>query len=440
MPWWTVLPFVAYLLLIAVLPLAAPRFWHPNRNKLLLALIVSAPVVAYLLLAVDHSGHWLADAALEYAAFIGLMGALFVITGGIRITGSLAGTPLTNTTILGLGALVASFIGTTGASMLLIRPLLRANESRVRKAHIVVFFIFIVSNSGGLLTPLGDPPLYLGFLRNVPFLWTFRLVVPWLLVNSILLAVFNLLDQRILAREERDRPGAQFEDVQKIREPLGLEGGFNFLWLGGVIALIFAAGRWGTALLGRHEMLVLAQIAGFGVLAAGSWFMTRPHVRTANRFTWGPVLEVAAIFIGIFATMIPALKLVEAEGARLGMQNPREFFWATGLLSSVLDNAPTYLTFTTLATSVVNATGAGLDPHNLAPLAAHPTGGALLAAISCGAVFFGAMTYIGNGPNFMVKAIAEEHKVAMPGFFGYMAWSTIVLIPLFAVLTVVWFA
>ncbi|HZN62721.1 MAG TPA: sodium:proton antiporter [Planctomycetota bacterium] len=441
LPLWTVAPFAALLLLIAFLPLAAPRFWHSNRNKLLVSLAAGLPVVIYLLAATDHGGGRMAHVALEYAAFISLLGALYVIAGGIRLKGSLAGTPLTNTAILGIGAVIASFIGTTGASMLLIRPLLRANESRVRKAHVVVFFIFIVSNTGGLLTPLGDPPLYLGFLRGVPFLWTFKLAVPWLIVNGALLAIFNFVDQWILDREERERPGAQLEDVQKIKEPLGVEGGFNFLWLGCVIALIYAAGAWGVTLLGSRDTVVLVLVGGFWALGAFSWAITRGEVRSANRFSWAPMAEVAAIFLGIFVTMEPALKLVAAEGGSLGIRQPWQFFWATGLLSSVLDNAPTYLTFTALGTAVVNAAdpGAGLTPDLLEPFAGHPWGAPLLAAISCGAVFMGAMTYIGNGPNFMVKAIAEENQVAMPSFVAYMGWSVAVLIPLFVILTLVWF-
>jgi Na+/H+ antiporter NhaD/arsenite permease-like protein len=433
LPLWTVFPFVTYLLAIALLPFLAPRFWHSNRNKFLLALAASLPVVIYLLAVPAHGGSWLAHAGMEYAAFIALMAALFVIAGGIRIAGSLAGTPLTNTAILGIGALMASFIGTTGASMLLIRPLLRANAARLRKAHIVVFFIFIVSNTGGLLTPLGDPPLFLGFLRGVPFLWTFKLVLPWLLVNGVLLAVFNVLDQWIFSREERQRPGAQLEEVQRIREPLRMEGGFNFLWLGGVIAVIYAAGAWGPRVIGNPNVLTGAQIVAFCALAAFSLATTRTGVRAANRFTWAPIVEVAAIFVGIFATMVPALRLVEVECATFGLHHPWQFFWATGVLSSFLDNAPTYLTFGALAAGLK-----GVDPNRLGDLL-RAGGEPLLAAISCGAVFFGAMTYIGNGPNFMVKAIADEHKVPMPGFFGYMVWSAAVLLPLFAIVTLVWF-
>ena len=433
-PAWTVLPFIAYLLAIALLPLLAPRFWHSNRNKLILALAASIPVVAYLLLSTEHGGHWLVHSAKDYAGFIALMAALYVTAGGIYLKGSLAGTPLTNTAILGIGAVAASFIGTTGASMVLIRPLLRANEKRERKAHIVVFFIFIVSNAGGLLTPLGDPPLFLGFLHGVPFLWTFKLAAPWLLVNGALLLLFNLVDQRVLNREERERAGSQLEEVQA-HDPLTIEGGLNFAWLAGVIGVVYASGAWGPRLFGHPDAVLLAQVAGLALFTWVSMVATSRSIRESNRFTWGPIVEVAAIFIGIFVTMVPALRILNSMGAdgRIALDRPWHFFWATGSLSSFLDNAPTYLTFTALAAGLK-----GVDPMHLEGLLS-PGGEPLLAAISCGAVFFGAMTYIGNGPNFMVKAIAEEHRIAMPGFFGYMAWSAAILLPIFAVVSLVWF-
>ncbi|HEY3227502.1 MAG TPA: sodium:proton antiporter [Planctomycetota bacterium] len=441
LPRWTVAPFVGYLLAIALLPLVAPKFWHSNRNKLLVALAAALPVALYLLLVPEHGGHWLVHSAKEYVAFVVLLAALYVIAGGIHLKGSLAGTPLSNTAILGIGAALASLIGTTGASMVLIRPLLRANEKRLRKAHLVIFFIFIVSNSGGLLTPLGDPPLFLGFLRGVPFLWTLNLFLPWLLVNGALLVIFNFLDQGVLFREELERPGSQLEEVQKIDEPLRLEGGLNILWLLGVIGIIYAIGAWGSKIIRNPDAALLLQVGAMIVLAGLSMATTKTEVRKANRFAWGPILEVAAIFAGIFVTMVPALNLLEAEGAGLGLRGPSHFFWATGLLSSFLDNAPTYLAFTTLGTAVVNGAdpAAGLSADNLGPFAAHPAGGTLLAAISCGAVFMGAMTYIGNGPNFMVKAIAEERGVRMPGFFRYMAWSGAILLPVFAAVTLLFF-
>ncbi|HTF57646.1 MAG TPA: sodium:proton antiporter, partial [Planctomycetota bacterium] len=391
LPRWTVAPFVGYLLAIALLPLAAPKFWRSNWNKVVVALAAALPVLLYLLLVPENGGHWLVHSAKEYVAFIALLAALYVIAGGIHLKGSLAGTPLTNTAILGIGAVIASVIGTTGASMVLIHPLLKANEKRLRKAHIVIFFIFIVSNAGGLLTPLGDPPLFLGFLRGVPFLWTLNLFLPWLLVNGALLAIFNFLDQWVLDKEERERPGSQLEDVQKVDEPLRLEGGLNILWLLGVIGVIYAIGAWGPKVIGNPDVALFIQVGAMILLAAFSMATTQARVRKANRFTWAPILEVAAIFAGIFVTMVPALKLLEMEGAGLGLQRPAHFFWATGALSSFLDNAPTYLAFTTLGTAVVNGAdpAAGLTADNLGPFAAHPLGGPLLAAISCGAVFMG---------------------------------------------------
>jgi Na+/H+ antiporter NhaD/arsenite permease-like protein len=438
-----VIPFAAYLLSIALVPLFAHHFWESNRNKFVVAVVASVPVLVYLFALEPHHGpHWLLHSAKEYVAFIVLLGALFVISGGVYLRGSLAGTPLVNTGVIALGGLLASFIGTTGASMLLIRPLLRANAARERKVHIVVFFIFIVSNGGGMLTPLGDPPLFLGFLRGVPFLWTFRLFWPWLIVNLVLLVVFNVIDQIVLVREERERPGAQLEEVQKVAERLGIEGAQNFIWLAGVLVVIFTIGSFGKSHISLNEdVLASIQVAGMLLMAALSMASTRRETREANGFTWEPIVEVAVVFVGIFVTMIPALKLLEARGAEFGVSSAWQFFWATGILSSFLDNAPTYLTFASLAVGVVNEAnpGAGLSAHALGGLLSYPEGVLYLSAISCGAVFMGANTYIGNGPNFMVKSIAESAGVRMPGFLGYMAWSGIFLLPLFLVVTLIFF-
>jgi Na+/H+ antiporter NhaD/arsenite permease-like protein len=435
LPIWTVLPFVALLLAIAILPLLAPHFWESNRSKGLVAALLSLPVAIYLVAAHGATGvHELTEKAKEYASFIVLLASLFVVTGGIYVRGSLAGTPLVNTGVLGLGALLASWIGTTGASVLLIRPLLRANASRQRKAHIVVFFIFVVSNCGGLLTPLGDPPLFLGFLKGVPFDWTFRLWRGWLLVNGVLLVIFNVWDQRVLAREERERPGSQLEAVME-HEPLGIEGAANFGFLAAIVAIIFAAGSgagnggepWPF---GVQEGLML----GVTVLAYGT---TPGRIRSANAFGFGPIIEVAVLFAGIFVTMAPALLLLNANAKHFGISEPWHFFWATGLLSSFLDNAPTYLTF---AATACGLEGIPLEGRYLAQyLTLGPDAGMILASISTGAVFMGANTYIGNGPNFMVKAIAEENGVPMPSFFGYMVFSGAVLIPVFVLATFVFF-
>jgi Na+/H+ antiporter NhaD/arsenite permease-like protein len=435
LPVWTVIPFVGLLLSIAVLPLATPHFWESNRNRGLVAAAFSLPVALYLLAFHGAAGaHELLEKAKEYASFILLLGALFVVTGGIRVRGSLSGTPLLNTALLAIGAVLANAIGTTGASVLLIRPLLRANESRVRKAHIVVFFIFVVSNCGGLLTPLGDPPLFLGFLKGVPFEWTFRLWKGWLLVNGLLLVTFNVWDQIVFAREERERPGSQLEEVQQ-HEPFRIQGRRNFLFLGAGVATIVAAGNGlGSGGAGWPFGVQEGLLLGIALLA----YATTPQpYRAANAFAFGPIIEVALLFAGIFVTMAPALLLLNANAARFGLEHPWQFFWATGILSSFLDNAPTYLTF---AATACGLEGIPLEGAYLGELIARGREAELiLAAISSGAVMMGANTYIGNGPNFMVKAIAEAHGIQMPSFFGYMAYSCAVLLPIFAVVTLIFF-
>jgi Na+/H+ antiporter NhaD/arsenite permease-like protein len=431
LPFWTVLPFAGMLLAIALLPLWAPHFWERDRNRAAVAAGLALPVLLYLPLVHGAAGlHVLVEKTAEYTSFIALLASLFVITGCIHVRGSLSGTPLLNTALLGLGALLASWIGTTGASVLLIRPLLRANAPRERKSHIVVFFIFTVSNCGGLLTPLGDPPLFLGFLKGVPFEWTFALWKEWLLVNGLLLLIFNLLDQAIFDREEAERPGSQLEEVMR-HEPLRIEGAHNFGFLLGVVAVIYAAGRgFGSGgapwHFGVQELAMLA-------LSLGAWLTTSQAIRASNHFSFAPITEVAILFAGIFATMAPALLLLNDRAPGFGIREPWHFFWASGLLSSFLDNAPTYLTF---AATACGLEGIALEGRYLADFLARGAHAAeVLAAISCGAVMMGANTYIGNGPNFMVKAIAEQRGVAMPSFFGYMGWSCAVLLPLFALVT-----
>ena len=437
-PAWTVLPFALYLLVIAVVPLFLGHFWEKNRNKLIVAVIASIPVAVYLLS--SGGSHALLDSLKEYATFIMLLAALFVISGGIYLKGSLAGTTLVNTAFLAIGGVLASLIGTTGASLLLIRPLLRANEKRMKKVHIVIFFIFIVSNGGGMLTPLGDPPLFLGFLRGVPFLWTLKLLWPWALVNGALLLIFNLVDQVIFNKEERERPGSQLEEVQQVKEPLRVQGGLNVLWLVGVIGVNAGIGYWGNRYGWRQDLQKLALVAGMAALIGASLGSTSKEIRSANRLTWGPIVEVAVIFLGIFVTMVPATQLLEESGKSGGMTHAWQFFWGSGLLSSFLDNAPTYVTFASLACGVVSGMHhVTIDPSNLGELLKYPEGVTFMTAVSCGSVFMGANTYIGNGPNFMVKAIAEEGQVKMPSFFGYMAWSGAVLIPLFIAVTFLFF-
>jgi len=441
-PTWAVGPFVLYLLLIAVLPLFLGRFWEHNRNKLIVAAALSLPVLAYLFGTKGAEGaEEVLHTAFDYASFMALLGALFTISGGICLRGTLIGSPAVNLAFLFIGALLGSLIGTTGASVLLIRPLLRANARRGYSTHVVVFFIFIVSNAAGLLTPLGDPPLFLGFLRGVPFTWTFRLFKQWAFVNGVLLVVFTLIDRVLLARERR-RPRRDTSDLFAIAADDGalrLEGSLNLLWLLGIVSFVFAIGSVGGRLLGESYLRSAVEIAGLVGLAALSYFTTARAVHERNRYTWSPIIEVAAVFVGVFITMIPALSYLAERGASLGVVRPAQFFWASGALSSVLDNAPTYLTFASLATGVANAGSHLLSAENLGGLAAHPFGEKLLVAVSCGSVMMGAITYIGNGPNFMVKAIAEQHHVRMPGFFGYVLWSFAILVPLFGIVSAVFF-
>jgi Na+/H+ antiporter NhaD/arsenite permease-like protein len=428
---WTALPFALLLLCIAILPLAAPHFWESNRNKALVALALALPIAVYLPLAFGSAGaHRLIESACEYVSFIALLGALFVITGGIHVGGSLSGTPLLNSALLAIGALLANAIGTTGASALLVRPLLRANEPRVRKAHVVVFFIFVVSNCGGLLTPLGDPPLFLGFLKGVPFTWTLKLWWPWLIVNGSLVAIFNVWDQIVFAREERERPGSQLEEVME-HAPLRIRGKRNFLFLLGIVAVIAASGN-GLGNAGEPWPFGISELA-MAAIAAAAWWVTHHEHRAANNFDFAPIVEVAVLFAGIFVTMGPALLLLNAHAPELAITEPWQFFWAAGSLSSFLDNAPTYLTF---AATACGQSGVPLEGRYLSEfLALGPTSAETLSAIATGAVFMGANSYIGNGPNFMVKAIAEQNGVAMPSFFGYMAYSGAILLPLFAIVT-----
>ena len=405
-PGWA-LPFVALLLSIAILPLAAAHFWESNLRKLGVCVALSAPVLALYWRARPES---LVHAAADYVSFIVLLGGLFVISGGILLEGDLEATPWTNAGFLGVGALLASFVGTTGASMLLIRPLLQTNRERKHVVHTVVFFIFLVSNIGGCLTPLGDPPLFLGYLLGVPFTWTFRLFLPWLFTTALVLAVYVLWDRRAHAREAKADVKRDFYEVRRLR----VAGRENLLLLAGVLASVaFLDAPW-------REVAIVA-------LTLVSYYRTDPELHKANRFTFHPILEVAALFAGIFATMLPALHILQARGAELGVREPWQFFWATGGLSSFLDNAPTYLTFLALAQSL----------HLPADVVGVPN--ALLIAVSLGAVFMGANTYIGNGPNFMVRAIAEERGVKMPSFGGYMLYSGGVLIPVFVVVTLVFF-
>ena len=407
LPVYTVVPFVVILLGIAVLPLAAPRWWESNRNKLLVSIVLGLPVLVLYLVREPSA---LVHMAEEYASFIVLLAALYVISGGILMRGDLLATPRVNSTFLAIGSVLASFIGTTGASMLLVRALLQTNRERTRVTHTVIFFIFLVSNIGGMLTPLGDPPLFLGYLQGVPFGWTFRLWPHWLLMVGVLLVTYFVWDTLLYTRE----PLAALRRDRARVEPLRVRGALNGLGLAGVVLAVAFLGAPA-----REAVLV--------ALAAASLWRTPREIRRANGFTASPIVEVAVVFFGIFLTMIPALELLRLRGGELGVRAPWQFFWATGALSSFLDNAPTYLTFLALGQGLGLAREVVDVPHTI------------LAAISVGAVAMGANSYIGNAPNFMVKSIAEEQGVKMPTFFGYMLYSALILLPLFTVVTLIFF-
>lgn len=435
------LPFAGVLLSIAILPLALPQVWHHHYGKIALGWALAFVLPYAALAGPSASAHLVVHAALaEYIPFVILIGTLFTVAGGILVTGNLHGSPGTNTIILTIGTLLASLIGTTGASMVLIRPLLRANDERRHNAHVVVFFIFLVSNIGGSLTPLGDPPLFLGYLKGVDFFWTTgHLAHETVFCALILLALFFVMDSWFYRYDHKFRALA---DPTPDTKRLGIVGGINFALLAAVVGAVLVSGSWrpGIAFTVYGTVVELQNLVRDGLLVAIlilSVLMTPKATREANDFSWGPILEVAKLFAGIFATIIPVIAMLKAgrDGAFApivalvtrpdGAPDNAMYFWASGILSSFLDNAPTYLVFFNLA---------GGDAQTLmGPLAM------TLTAMSCGAVFMGANSYIGNAPNFMVKAIAEERGVKMPSFFGYMAWSCGILVPLFALVTWVFF-
>jgi len=431
------IPFAGLLLSIALMPLVAGHIWHHHYGKIAagwgVLLVVPFAIAFGPQVAAAEVWHILLQ---EYIPFIALLLALYVTGGGVLLKGTLVGTPATNTALLAFGTVIASVMGTTGASMLLIRPVLRANAFRKRKTHTFVFFIFLVSNIGGSLTPLGDPPLYLGFLKGVSFFWTTtHLFWEFVVCAVILLAVYYVLDSWAWAKERPLVPDTG------AKEPLSVEGWTNLALIGGVVAMVLAQGYWRpgeVAVLG--DSIGAERLVGIAVFIAIAWLsmrLTSLELREANGFAWGAILEVAKLFAAIFVTMAPVLAILRAgvDGAAgplvaltsdaAGQPVPWVYFWLTGALSSFLDNAPTYLVFFNLA---------GGDPNALM------TSGALtLAAISCGAVFMGANSYIGNAPNFMVKAIVEENGERMPSFFGYCGWAFVFLVPLFVLITFLFF-
>ena len=436
LPFWSVIPFAGLLLSIAVLPMVAEHWWHSNRNQLIVALGWASPVFLFLVYTAatndaqlgHDAAHGLEHAIAEYVSFIALLGSLYVISGGIVLRGDLEGKPLVNTAFLAIGAVLSNVIGTTGASMLLIRPMLRTNGQRQNVWHIPLFFIFLVSNIGGALTPIGDPPLFLGYLRGIAFFWTLtNLWTLWLPVVIVLLAMFYVIDSQQYAKED----GPHVREDRSQMEPLRLEGNLNFLWLAGVIASVLLLSPDPEVLDFRHYYAREIAMGGFTL---ASIYLTAPSLREANAFSWSPILEVAALFVGIFIAMIPATTLLQTYGSDLGITEPWQYFWATGSLSAFLDNAPTYVTFAAVACGSYEFC---TTAENLAPLSTHAASEPVLIAISLGAVFLGAGSYIGNGPNFMVRAIAEESGYQMPSFFGYIGYAAMFLGPVFVLLTLV---
>lgn len=447
LPLWSAIPFVGILLSIAVFPLVAPHFWHKNFPKIsaLWALLFAVPfLIAYKAEALQAILHIY---LIDYIPFIILLWALFTVSGGIYVGGSLRGSPKVNLVLLIIGTLLASWIGTTGAAMVLIRPLLRANAWRQQKVHVVVFFIFLVANVGGSLTPLGDPPLFLGFLHGVPFFWVTKALLPeMMLVSILLLAIFFVIDT-LAIRKEGDAPD------DGVKEPLKIEGLHNLIFLLGIMAGVLFSGSvklshipiFGHVYVELQNWLRDGFLILMGVLSLRT---TTKMIRKKNEFSWFPIQEVAYLFAGIFMCIIPALAILQVgtQGALAGLiefvKTPMHYFWVTGGLSSFLDNAPTYLTFFN------TALGSFGMPESAVPgmlgyadvALRNPAFIADLKAISAGAVFMGAMTYIGNAPNFMVKSIAEEAGIPMPSFFGYLLkYSLPILVPVFVIVTLVFF-
>lgn len=448
LPLWSGIPFVGVLLSIALMPLMIPRIFSNHYGKIAAAwaTLFAVPfLIAYKQAAVHSILH---TVLLDYVPFMILLWGLYTVGGGIVVRGTLRGTPMMNTSMLFIGVLIASWIGTTGASMVLIRPVLRANALRTKKLHVIIFFIFLVSNIGGALTPLGDPPLFLGFLHGVPFFWTLSLLPHMTLAVVVLLGAFYAIDRYLYGKEGSGvRELMTADDGEK--QPVRLDGLVNLIFLGGIIASVLISGTWhpgtGLTIAGIHipteDLFRNGCIIAMGLL---SLKFTSWNLRRDNGFTWHAIQEVAYIFAGIFVTMVPVLAILSAgqHGAlsfvSTAVKGEASYFWITGMLSSFLDNAPTYLTFMTSACGSL-----GLDDASMHACLIDPQQSpfpACLRAISVGAVFMGANTYIGNAPNFLVRSIAEEHGIRMPSFFGYMLWAAVILGPIYVLLTFLFFS
>ena len=443
-PAWLCIPFAGLLLCIAVLPLIKGEWWEAHQPHAVIFWSLLFIIPFTIKYGVGMATETVLECILnDYLTFIVLLFGLFCVSGNITLEGNIAGSPRTNVVLFAIGTLLSSCIGTTGASMLLVRPMIKMNSWRKRKAHIMIFFIFMISNMGGCLTPIGDPPLLMGFMRGVPFFWSMHLF-PILLFNMvILLTVYYFLDRY---NYRKDIAEGMKPDISVPGTDIKLGGAHNILFIVMIVVAVILSGtlpnlpmfqdaagnvrgiHFGEVVLGFPSIIEVAII----LLAAFlSFKTTKAEIRTKNHFTWGAIKEVAVLFIGIFITMQPALMLLKSMGPELGLSKPVEMFWATGVLSSFLDNTPTYLVFLTTAGSLGFAEGLATT------LGTVPA--KMLIAISCGAVFMGANTYIGNAPNFMVKSISDENGIRMPSFFGYMLWSICFLVPVFILDTLVFF-
>jgi len=422
-PEYSLLPFILMLLSIAIIPIISEKFWESNRNKLIISLVLGIPTIFWLVL--NGLTYELEHALLfDYVPFIILLFSLFVVTGGIFVDGDIQANPRNNSILLSIGIVLASFMGTTGAAMLLIRPLIKINSERKHKSHSIMFFIATVANSGGLLTPIGDPPLFMMYLRGVPFEWFFQLFPEWLLTNGLLLVTYYLVDKYYYSKE--DKESLQI-DKSKL-QPIKIIGNLNFVWLVGIVfAVAFINPNYFQIFKENHYLSFIRE-AVILIFAALSMILTKKSIRQANNFNWHPIEEVAFLFFGIFSTMVPALLYLEHHASEFGITSPLSFYYTTGLLSGFLDNTPTAVTFYSLALGLVHEFPQQFAGMNL--IAGIPVD--IMIAICLSSVFFGGMTYIGNGPNFMVKSIAEKEGVPMPHFFGYIyKFSLIYLLPLF---------
>jgi len=443
LPLWSIIPFAGILLSIALLPLLAPEFWHHHFPKVsaFWAIIFAVP---FLFAYGGEAWYEILHIYLvDYIPFIILLWGLFTVSGGLLVRGKLTGTPIVNTVFLLIGTIIASWVGTTGAAMILIRPVIRSNKERKSKVHIIVFFIFLVANIGGSLTPLGDPPLFLGFLHGVSFFWTLKLLPMMSFVSVILLVLFFLIDA-VLYNRERKIPG-EMAAAGREKKPIKVLGLYNLIFLMGIMGSVLMSGmvKLGEVNVGGVHMGIQNFLRDILIIIMGllSLYFTPKAIREENEFTWFPIQEVAYLFAGIFMTIVPVLAILRAgeHGALAflieNVRQPIHYFWITGSLSSFLDNAPTYLTF---FNSALGQLLPGIPEAQAVPelMTTHEI---YLKAISCGAVFMGAMTYIGNAPNFMVRSIAEESGIKMPSFFGFMVYSICILIPLFFLVTMIFF-